>query len=214
MFSCLHTKAQNEVIRELINQVAKDIVPSENAYYNLVDSSFIIKLHKYSLDQREKNELLKLYPDFPISLIEQASDSTILTWKILKLDKARYYSISEMPRHLSTGYRVSKIAPNIYSQFQIDSSNQKISSNELYVKIKQNWNKRTVQKAYGRAWKRNDRLIQQEDKIYFSFSTPIFSEDYKYALVGVRYGNVKKSLIYKRNSNRWIKIYEFGFTVA
>ena len=214
LFCCFHAKAQNALIRDLINQVAKEIVPSENSYYNLVDSSFIIKVDKYTLDEREKYVLLKLHPNFPISLLEQVSDSTILTWKIFKLDRARYYSIVEMPRHMSNGYRISKIVSNNYSQFQIDSINQKISSSELYVKVKQKWNERKVQKAYERAWKRNDSLIQKEDKIYFSFSTPIFSKDHKYAVVRVRYGSVEKSLIYEWDSNHWKKIYEFGLTVA
>ena len=49
----------------------------------LIDSSFLMKLDKYTFEN-DKKSFIRLHPDFPIELTQKVLDSIpLLNWKIL-----------------------------------------------------------------------------------------------------------------------------------
>lgn len=209
----INVNAQDIFLRNFVNEVAREVIPDDLLYYNLVDSSFNMKLDKYTFNDDEK-EFLKLYPDFPLELTQRVFDSTIINWRKTELKDARYYSYKNLPRHLSSSFRVSKNANLNLTQKQIDSLNKTIASSELYVKFKPNWNDERRKKEAEKAWERNDKFISKENRIYYQFSTPQFSTDKAYAIISIKKGSSGSTLIFKRTEVGWKKIYEFNRWVA
>ncbi len=206
-------KGQNNVLREFVNQVAKEVILNNANYYNLIDSSFVIKLDKYTFEDDTKS-FLKSYPDFPLELTQRVSDSTIIDWKKLQLENVKYYSNNNLPRHYSASLRISRIADAKFNQNQIDSINNGIPSSELFVKIKPKWKQKRIQKEYQKAWDRNDKIISKENNVYYTFSTPQFSVDKKYAIISIKIGSSGSILIFKKTEVGWKKIYKFNIWVG
>ena len=206
----INANAQDNFLRDFVDNMASEVIPKDFHYYNLVDSSFIMKLDKYDFNKIDDADFLKSYPDFPIELAQKVIDSTIIDWRKIELKNAKCYNYDSLPRRLSGMVRISKIADLKLNQIQIDSLNSKISSSELYVKFKPHWNDKRRKKESDKAWKRNDSLISKENRIYYKFSTPQFSADKIYAIITIKRHSSGSTLIFKKTESGWKKIYEFN----
>jgi hypothetical protein len=92
------TFGQNADIENLINQIYKDRVPENFEYYNLVDSSFVTKFDKYSLNQYELSFIQKQFLDFPYEdFIEASKNCSTVNWNNYDLKNAKIYSKDSIP---------------------------------------------------------------------------------------------------------------------
>ena len=208
------TFGQSKEVENLINQVYLQIVPSNYEYYNLVDSSSITRFDKYSLEQDELNQILKDNPDFPINNFLQKSNGTnFLNWNKYHLDKAKIYSIKSIPKFESQS-RINRLVPFKTSNQKLDSLEKTKKYYEVIVPVKNSWGDKRRNKEIKKAWTKYSNSIKAEDKIYYRFSTPIFSDNELYAIVTLNQSGRGATHIFKKVNNRWTEIFMFGRWVS
>lgn len=200
---------QNEQVESFINQAYKQIVPLSFDYYNLVDSSFVTEFDKYSLEKDELKDLLQNNPDFPYeSFIQKSKNSVLLSWTDYKLTKAKVYSYKAVPK-FSSQIRINRLVPFNTSQKSLDSLNMTRKYNEVIVPVKKSWGVKRRNKEIKRAWTNYSNSVRTEDKDYYRFSTPIFSDNELYAIVTLNQSGRGATYIFKKVDNKWTEIFLF-----
>lgn len=199
------TSAQHKIIEDFINQAAREIVPANFNYYNLVDSSFIIKFNQYSFEPDDHKQILAQYPDFPLdSFLTQVGKSTLINWKDFDLSKAKLYSRQTVPK-LETGIRVFKTVSYDTPKKIIDSLNNLKPHTALTVPVKKHWNNERIDQACDKAYEQYIKRVPREERVYFRFSTPLIIDDY--AMVSLNTTGSGATYIFKRINNFWQKIF-------
>jgi hypothetical protein len=201
---------QTKEIENFINQAYQQIVPSNYAYYNLVDSSYATEFDKYSLEQDELNQILKDNPDFPINyFLQNGNEINILNWNNYHLEKAQVYSLKSIPKFAGQ-IRINHLVPFKTPKQKLDSLEKAKNYNEVIVPVKSSWGDKRKNKEIKKAWIKYSNSIRTEDKIYFTFSTPFFSDTKLYAIVALNYSSGGAKYIFKKVDNKWTEIFMFG----
>ena len=213
LLSCLSFGQAKENIEELINIAYKEIVPADYNYFNLVDSSSVMKLNKYDLDFREHKKFFEENPDFnPEEFITKATIAQRLNWKDYIIEKAVIKAYKDFPRY-AYHVRVSGLVPFNTPQRVIDS----LKSNKRYdivVPVKKSWTKKRIEKETEKKWQEYDAGFKPEDRNIYRFYTPLFSDDKLYAIVQLDGSGQGKYIVFKKVNGQWTKIYDFGMWVA
>jgi hypothetical protein len=203
--------AQNDEIKSLLETCIKDAVPNDFKYFNLVDSSFIMKLDEYSLNYIDDKKFLNDYKDFELlDFLKGLKSTKKLNWKSFNLPNAKIYSIDSIP----------KFSENLRSNvIVIDESNSEIvidfiNHRQLRLLTGKSNTEKEIDEAIKSAWANFDKTISKENKVYFKFSTPILSDDKKYAIIQINNSGSGKYYIYKKEKKSWVKIYTFGYWVG
>lgn len=208
---------QKSAIENLINQVATDEVPENFGYYFLISKSLEQPKIYDSLQKHQIRELIIPGNDFPIDLIYNQSKETI-DWKNYNLKNVKYPEeniyVTSPPIDKDIQFVKYNIDPN-----KFDSLFKNKKPHTLLVKKKWIWNKKRVwtnKKFYNELVKaeKMDDMQKLEEKVYFQFSKPIFSEDNKYARVSI-FKNRRKNgdgftALYKNENGIWKKIMEYN----
>lgn len=202
--------AQNKKIEDFINQAYKSVVPSHFEYYNLIDSSFSTTFSN-SLDRAQLNDLLKSNPDFPISIFEQhRRDDSIVNWSNYHLEKAIHYSMELVPKFESS-VEFSVLVPYTISKKRLDSLEKHKLYNQVIVRVKSSWSRQRKNKEVEKAWLKRATNTRAENKNYYRFSTPIFSEDNRYAVLKINQSAAGATYIFKNIDNQWTEILAFDY---
>lgn len=207
---------QSQKINELINQAYPEIVPSNFKYFNLIDSSNILRLDKYSLDtfNIEIRDFLKNNPDFSMpEFIEKSKVARKINWRDYSIKKSRIYSYDSIPKFESGFWRTITVPYNTSKKI-FDSLEKKKEFDEIVIRVKANWNDDKIWEVATKKRKQDEMQIRKEDRRYFSFSTPLFSDDNKYAIIQLNKTSQGHCCIYKFQNNQWIKVLVFGGWVS
>lgn len=197
---------QNIEIEKLVNKASKKVVPKDFRFYNLVDSSFILDInHLIS----SRNPLLKKFvkdnPDFNLSeFLSASSDLEKIDWHNYKLNGVHLYSYNDIPK-FATHFRLTTVIPHKISKYELDSLNHTKKYNEVIVPVKKWWSEKRIEKEVEKKWNERDENTILENKKYFIFSTPIFSLNFKYAIIElVTGGEGSTTYVFKKVDNDWI----------
>lgn len=215
-FSKLVVYSQNNV-ESLINKVASDNIPENFNFYYLVEESLNSEQAFDSLEIASPNDFLfRFNQDLPKDLLLKVENRTV-NWKEYNLDKVKYI----------TQEVTKKIIPNIYDVYFVSN---KISNDSLYnlnktkgintliLKKSKKWSEKKLWEEIKKIWYET-KTIAKEQKICYSFSNPVFSNDKKYARISVfEYKACKgtcMTYLYKYENNTWILLAEFDqFTTS
>jgi hypothetical protein len=197
---------QNKEVENFINQAYLQIVPSNFKYYNLIDSSFVTEFDKYSLSRDELKNLLQNNPDFPYdNFIQKGKNFVLLSWTNYKLTKAKIYSNTAVPK-FSSQIRVNRLVPFNTSEQLLDSLEMTKKYIEVIVPVKNSWGDKRRNKEIKKAWAKYSNSIRTEDKVYFKFSTPIFSDNGLYSIVTLNRSDRGATYVFKKVDNKWNEI--------
>lgn len=198
---------QSREIEKLANEAAKTIVPKDFRYFNLVDSSFIMKIKHSTLSNYNPklDEFIKDNPDFNVQEILSLSEKAErISWHNYKIDRAILYQYNNIPK-FATHLRIIHEIPFETSQFIQDSLNQNKKYNEVILPVKKSWSKKRRNKEANKKWEERDKNTVLENKKYFIFSTPIFSSNGKYAIMQlITGGEGSITYVFKRKNKNWV----------
>jgi hypothetical protein len=202
--------AQNKDVEILINQVYQQIAPSSFEYYYLIDSSFRTGFDEYSLDKEELKDLLKNNPDFPYdNFILKSKNAVLLSWRNYNLEKARICSYADAPMFFSQ-IRLNRLVPFNTSKQVLDSMEKQKKHFELIVPVKTSWSDKRINKEIDKAWIKYFNSKKPEERLYFRFSTPIFSDNGLWAIVTLNQSDRGATHIFKKVEGKWIDVLLFG----
>ncbi len=200
--------AQDTLIMGFARQVLKDNVKKEMRYFYLVDSSFITKISKYDLREIKMNQRLT-DADLPIDI--KVTDSTIINWCDYSFEDAKCIPYKALPKFPGYSWRSNiLVAHNKYKDEKVLDSLNHLKRNEIYIPIKWYWTNKRIGKEISKAWKRFESKFETEEKDFIRLSTPVFSEDKKYAVISVNNLGHGCSYIYKNLKGKWIIIAEYN----
>lgn len=198
---------QKAAFENLINQIYTERVPENFEYYNLVDSSFVTKFDKYSLERDELSFLQKQFSDFPYKdFIEASKNCSTINWINYDLKNAKIYSIDSVPKFESQ-IRLIRVVPKKISPVELDSLNRNKKLYEVILPVKKHWSKSRIDKEVQKTWEKYSNSIKAENKTYFSFSTPLIIDNY--AIITLNQSGSGASYIYKNTNGVWKQILIF-----
>lgn len=209
----LTVMAQDTLIMGLACQVLKDNVKKEMRYFYLIDSSFTAKIDKYDFREIKMNHRQLTDSDLPIDI--KVTDSTIINWCDYDFENAKCIAFQDLPKFPGYNWRRNILVS--YSKYKdervLDSLNN-LKRNELYIPVKRFWTNKRIQKEISKAWERFESKFEKEEKDFIRLSTPVFSEDKKYALISIHNLGRGRSYIYKKLNGKWIKIADYDWWIA
>lgn len=210
---------QTKETENLINQIANDLVPDNFDYYYINPVSLKERIN----DSLQYFHLLKLKlvdKEFPIDLAYTPYHETT-NWKEYNLKNVKfpsdeYHNKSSPPNSLEVKFIRYNIPEKTY-----DSLVAIKTPHTLLVKKKWYWNKNKIwtnnnfRTELYKAWEK-DKKINIEEKVYFNFSKPLFSNDKKYARVSVevikRCNGYGFTAIYAMIKGKWKNLIEYNET--
>lgn len=213
ILASLNIYGQKFEIEGLINRIATKEVPANFEYYFLVSESLEQPKIYDSLKNYQIRELRIFDKNFPLYLIHKHTKE-VTDWKKYDLKNAKY--VFDEYNYQTTSPPMSKTVQ--FVNYTIDKSEyDSLIKNKkpytLVIKKKWLWSKKRVRKEIVKAWKKDEKQ-NLEEKIYFQFSKPIFSEDKKYAKVSVfrnrRCKGYGFTALYKNDNGSWIKLIEYN----
>lgn len=197
---------QSLEIEKLVNEASKKVVPKDFRFYNLVDSSFILDINRLiSSFNPQLEKFIKNNPDFKLSEFLSASyDLGKIDWHNYKINGVHLYPYNDIPKFATHLQLVTIISYKI-SKSKLDSLNHCKKYNEVIVPVKKWWSKKKIKKEVEKKWNERNESTILENKKYFNFSTPIFSLDFKYAIIElVTGGEGSTTYVFKKIDNDWI----------
>ncbi len=212
------TFGQKIDIEELINQVAKDEVPENFEHYFLVPKSLVQTEIYDSIQNYQIRELKMVDKQFQSNIFYKEFTETT-DWKNYELKNVQYVSnefVNSTSPPRSKNVRFVKYNIN---QKTYDSLFKNKKPHTLIVKKKWVWNKNRIwenKKFYEelvKAWKKDEKE-NIEEKIFFRFSKPIFSEDKNYARISIwknkRCNGNGFTSLYRKENGIWKKMLEYN----
>ncbi|RYJ43800.1 hypothetical protein [Flavobacterium beibuense] len=205
---------EKEEIEELMNDAYKLVVPAEYDYFNLADSSEVLKLERYELDfPFISNSFFEENPDFnPDEFITKTAIAKKINWKDYNIEKAAISSYQDVPKY-SKRFKVQTIVSYDTSQRVVDSLENTKAYNEIIIKREKGWSEERIEEEAKKKWEEweqeYDKSIRKEDTGFYIFYTPLISQDKKYAIVQVGDHVPRKAAIYKKVNGKWVNVYVF-----
>ncbi|MCL9804897.1 hypothetical protein NAT51_05160 [Flavobacterium amniphilum] len=203
--------AQSNEIQALFEACSKDAVPDDFDYFNLVDSSFIMTFDRYDLDVVDDKEFLEKYKDFnPEEFAQKAKSTKKINWRQFNHPKARMYSFDSIPKFPCCMRNNIVVLSDEESVLKISF----VAYNQLRIETGKNRSEEEINELAEAAWDHYEKSTAKEKKVYFKFSTPVFSENKKYALIKINNSGSGKYYVYKLENGLWKNIYRFGYWVG
>ncbi|MFD1604110.1 hypothetical protein ACFSJW_08610 [Flavobacterium artemisiae] len=201
---------QNADLEKTINLIIAEITPNNFKYINLVEENLIEKEFDYSIQNYQKREMLSKDSLFPTELITTPQkEKNRISWKTFKLNNCKIYPEKDCERIVTN----SKYFIEVKNKLEYDSIIKLNIPNTVIVITKLGEPKAALKrkKAVEKAEKEEQNM---EDKSYFSFSVPVFSENKKYFRITI-YENKKgngegSSKIYKIENDILTEIFEYN----
>jgi hypothetical protein len=193
---------------ELLNTLASDVVKSSESNYFLLETNLtdykIVDSLVFTMPVRE---FYIRHPDFPNFLLNTITTKNI-KWNNINLKNAHLITQNQGDQITQTVKNVLFVYYDINSH-DLQQKNNEIDLNTFIVKRSKSCNDEEIWNQVQQTW--ND--IPEWKKIYYSFSDPIFSKDYKYARVAVlemrKCSGGATTYIYKYENNIWVQIGEY-----
>ncbi|AWA31143.1 hypothetical protein HYN48_14155 [Flavobacterium magnum] len=211
---------QKTKIDRFVSDAAKAVIKPEFRYYNLIDSSFIAENNKIYLDRFEEAELSENYPDLHIGQLFEHDSVNALNWNDYNIPRAKVISPKEIPKyHLNS--RIVVVRYSDTPKEELDRLEKDKPFGKIIVIIDKNWSEERKQREidekvddFEKRFAEYQSTFAEEDKIYYSFSTPVFSDDNKYALMSIHVDSRKSSCcgcsyLFKFENESWQQIYIF-----
>ncbi len=203
--------SQKSDIENMINQIAIKEIPNDFRYYYvfeksiIVDTSYFCKSCKTKkINNILKNEVLKIDPNIPTEIFNEYVD-TVLNWNRYHFKNVKFVSNSSPSYH-------KKIYTLNRNTNKLDSLIKNKKPQTLFIRRKWFWSKKRVWKEVKKAWKK-DEEINIEDKVFYSFSYPIFSSDGNYAKITIEkkyiWNGTRSTFIYRFKNGTWEKVFEY-----
>jgi hypothetical protein len=198
-------KGQDAFLGKFINDVVDQVVDkNELKHFNYRDASFEINggWRRYTADNLK--DLPEKYHDIPLAMLN-ATDSTAISWSEYLGNKGKGLNEAEDKRYRLIFGVIRDTLPYDTPQKIVDSLNN-LEPDRVYVPIDTSWSQKKIERVINKAVSR--KLIELN---YYRFSTPVFSEDKKYAVIDVegRRGGIK--YIFKYNGRRLVKVFKFSW---
>jgi hypothetical protein len=215
IFTLLSISGYGQIkIDKLINQVANDVVPEAFNYYYLLENSLQDEKANDSINltfPNGKREFLKSFPNFPFDLGLKVKSEKI-NWKNYNLEKVKYITEVQAEKITRTTKEIYFVDENIEKD-KYDYLNENKELNSLIVRKNKRWNDIEIWNEVEKAFK-EDAEFQNEKKVYYVFSNPIFSKDNQYARITVLLNRRCKgsctTYIYQYKDEEWTQIKEYG----
>ncbi len=211
----INSFGQKTEIESVINQIASQEVPENFKFYYLMQESLQQPKEFDSLQLYQKTKLLRQDLNFPLELIV-AKRSENVDWKDFNLENIKYIGKETHRSSPPTMKQVYFVKYNI-KQSELNSLLKNKNPHTLYIRKKWLWNKKRVWNEVVKAWKKDEEQ-NIEEKMYFSFSKPTFSSDFKYARVSIfiykRCNGNRYTVIYKNENGIWKKLIEYNQVVS
>jgi len=195
-------KGQDAFMQQFINDVVKEVVRKDFTHFYYIDSSFTF----YGSDRLNLDDIAKEHPDFPKALITSV-DSAHVHWCIYRLANGICVTFRDRPKYPGSTI-ISMIIPYDTPDKVVDSLNS-LSSNQVFVPVKEHWGENKIKKETNKAWERKLENFEPEESTFYRFSTPVFSDDKKYALIAVDQRGQGSLYIFKFTGKFWVKIAAF-----
>ena len=216
LFSSIVCIGQSADIEALINVAYKEIVPQTFVYFNLVDSSFVMKFDKYKMDYREMEHkaFFKVNPEFNVSeFVALSLHAKKINWKNYSIENAAIYSYDSIPK-FPEQVRITRYVTYDIQANLLDSLQKAKKYDEIIVPVKKFWGKKKIKEATETAWKEYENNVKLENTLYFRFSTPLISTDKKYAVIELYTSGRGAYYIFKKVNGKWEFAYVFGRFVS
>ncbi|NDV47212.1 hypothetical protein D0T49_09160 [Paludibacter sp. 221] len=197
--------SQNNEIEKLVNKASGIVVPKDFKYYNLLDSSFVLDVNRLINYNPLFEKFIKNNTDFKLFEFLSSFDSLEkISWSNYKIEKAHLYSYDNIPK-FATHSKLVTIISYKTSKSELDSLNRIKKYNEIIVPVKKWWPKKRIEKEIDKKWDEREKNTVLENQKYFEFSTPVFSSNYKYAIIQLITGGERSmTYVFKKVDNDWI----------
>lgn len=211
LLSCINSAlAQSTDIGKFINDMDTIFIPSDFQYFNLLDSSYRPQFDKFTIPIKDESaeQFVSESNDFNMDeFIQKAKNAPILNWVDYKIENARIYSYKDIPKNKWDVFLTAIYAyDHIYSRKKFDSIRNS-HPNSIYIRVCRNWSKDKINGQVKKARKKWEASTPKEDQKFFTFSTPIFSNDKNYAMVSFRSQRIEMFYIFKWKEGKWTKIW-------
>lgn len=199
-------RAQDSGMENFINDVCRSVVNSDLDYFNYSDES--IELESENDDISEfVAELKKRYPDFQEDIL-YASDTIKIYWSHYDIIKGRPLN-AEQSKNYRRMWGISRYKVSYHTAKETLDSLNSLKPDAVYIPVKEGWSKEKINRKEERAI-RNKR----EALSYYSFSRPVFSKDFKYAVIQYRGIGRGCKYIFKFNGRKWKLLTEFDSWIS
>lgn len=179
--------------------------------FNLVDLSTKAKFDSNSVSyiKWERKDFFQKNPDFnPDEFIEKSKRSQVINWGDYHIKDAHIYSIDsarKLPRFIDVA--IHKYVDYKTPKKFIDSADIAFArncGNALYVPVKRHWKKKRIEKQL-REFAKRYRFSNDNINFCFICSTPIFSDDDRYAFItaDIIGAGLIPSYLFKKVNNHW-----------
>lgn len=199
-------------LEKAINLIIAEITPSNFKYINLADENLIEKEFDYNIQNYQKREILIKDSLFPIELITKPSiEKNNIYWKKNKLNNCKIYSKNDCEKIV----KQSKHLFEVKNKAEYDSIINLNIPNSIVVDINLKWRKRKKEFEIKKAIEKSKKVEKNaEDKFYFCFSIPTFSENKKYFRITIyrdgEYDGEGSTKIYKIENETLTEIFEYN----
>jgi len=198
-----------------MNLLIGEITPSNFKYINLADENLIEKEFDHNIQNYQRREILIKDSLFPIELITKPRiEKNNINWKKNKLNNCKIYSKNDCERIV----KQSKYLFEVKNKAEYDSIINLNIPNSIVVHINPRWRKRKKEFEIKKAFEKTEKAEKKaEDKFYFCFSIPDFSENKKYFRITIyRDGECDgegSTKIYKIENEILTEIFEYNHWV-
>ncbi|MEN2415333.1 hypothetical protein [Flavobacterium mesophilum] len=203
---------QNADFVKMINLIIEEIKPPNFRYINLEEENLIEKEFDYSIQDYQKREILVKDSLFPIELITAPKkEKNRINWKNFKINNCKICSEKDCERIVTN----SKYFIEVKSKSKYDSIVNLMIPNVVVLLIDPKWGKHKKELEIKKATQETERIKQNiEDKLYYSFSIPVFSENKKYFRITIYEDKKNKgegsTKIYKIENDKLVEIFEYN----
>jgi hypothetical protein len=195
--------AQDQRTANFIKDIYHDIVPVDYRCYYLLDTAYTCALQEFVFQQNTLQYILEIDSNFSGKRNEDyVQTDSISTWDLYNLDKAITIPNNFADSMFANERIVGGVDPKTYKE-HIDSFKTAASWNEIYAPLKRKWSKKRRMKIVDVYSDSLELSIPKERNKCFNFSKPIFTKDYKYAIVELGNRDSNVVYIYKHEPIGW-----------
>jgi hypothetical protein len=197
--------AADTLITKLIKSIYLEEVKPNFRYYYLIDSAVNPELDKYMIKDLSTDKPL-ISKEIPFSdfLVNIKTDNSPFHWADFNPEKARCVDRRHLPKYSAHIHILTYVQYN-----DTDSIRKLVAKNIIPVPYKRPMNKRATKRAQEQAiTKYENRPV--EEKNWYYFSKPIFSNDKQYVFISLGDCFNESSYVFKWVNNTWVKVIRFN----
>lgn len=195
----------HQTIESLLSEAAKISVSKDYRYFNLADSTITRIIDSTSISSKPQIYALKKYGFSDISIY----DSTRIDLKKFRIKNARYFPGNSYPVEPGVNRKDTLIYLPLNSQI-VDSLNRH-DHKFFYNVADKGWTKQQVSETILKNRKMYESNFKDEDYSQYYFSTPVFSNDKRYAYIEIIRSWAKGTrYLFKFEDKKWVLVTDMG----